>query len=109
LNFKLKVETNFIRPYKLQSCNARTTAGKSRCPPLTSALGHKRAGQADAWGGRLPVVFDGDSSDEKYNKKIQTLAVDGHPNDEETHNNQPEDSVGDGGRYYDEMVPRRNV
>ncbi len=31
------------------------------------------------------------------------------PNDEETHNNQPEDSVGDGGRYYDKMGPRWNV
>jgi hypothetical protein len=48
LNFKSNVETNFIRPYKLQSCNARTAAGKSRCPPLTSALGRKHAGQADA-------------------------------------------------------------
>jgi hypothetical protein len=31
------------------------------------------------------------------------------PNDEETHINQPEDSVGDGGRCYYEMQPRRNV
>ncbi len=31
------------------------------------------------------------------------------PNDEKTQDNQPEDSVGDGGRYYDEMGPRRNV
>ncbi len=35
-------------PYKLQSCDAKTAVGKSRCPLLTSTLGRKRAGQADA-------------------------------------------------------------
>ena len=31
------------------------------------------------------------------------------PEDEETHNNQPKDSVGDGGKCYNEMGPRRNL
>ena len=31
------------------------------------------------------------------------------PNDDETHIKQPEDSVGDGGRFYYEMRPRRNI
>ncbi len=31
------------------------------------------------------------------------------PEDKETHNNQPKDSVGDGGKHYNEMGPRRNL
>jgi hypothetical protein len=44
-------------------------------------------------------------------KKIHSVAI-GHrwsPNDEETCDNQSKDSVGDGGRYYDEMRLWRNV
>jgi len=32
----------------------------------------------NVWEGRLPIVFDGDSSDEKRNEKIHSVAVNGH-------------------------------
>ena len=54
-------------------------------------------------GERLPVNFDCYSSDEKYNEKNTLGGRGGPPNDEETHNNQPKYSVGDGGRLCDEI------
>ena len=60
-------------------------------------------------GGRLPVVLEEDSSDEKQNEK-NTLGGRGRPpNNEETHNNQPKYSADDGGRLCDEMPPWKNV
>jgi hypothetical protein len=60
-------------------------------------------------GGQLPVFFNGNSSDKKFNEKKSFCGHRWSPNDEETCDNQSEDSVGDGGRYYDEMRLWRNV
>ncbi len=59
-------------------------------------------------GGELPVFFNGIQGI----KNIMKNSFCGHrwsPNDEETCDNQSKDSVGDGGRYYDEMRLWRNV
>jgi hypothetical protein len=60
-------------------------------------------------GGQLPVFFNGNSSNKKYNEKNSFCGHRWSPNDEETCDNQSEDSVGDGGRCYDEMRLWRNV
>jgi hypothetical protein len=40
---------NFIRPYKLQSCNARTAASKSRCPPSPPPWAASAQGKPMRW------------------------------------------------------------
>ena len=60
-------------------------------------------------GGRLPVDFDGYSRDEKLNEKINSLAVHGHQKTKRHTTTNRKDSVGDGGKCYNEMGPRRNL
>ena len=66
-----------------------------------------RFGRSGTFGGDdYPSISTAIQATKKKIKKNTLGGRGGPPNDEETHNNQPQYSVGDGGRLCDEISPR---